>query len=464
MSRTFGRIAADFLGLLLLAALPRICIAAEADEAFNAFGQLTYIWHEKRPFSAAYSNLNGTPNSLVTEKERSWTTTATAFLGLRLWGGGELYFVPEVISELPLSGLHGLGGNIQNGELEKNGLREPTVYRSRLFLRQTWDLGGAAAPMESGPMQLSGTQPSRRFVLTAGNLSIIDIFDRNAFAGDVRQQFLNMSFLTYAAYDFAADARGYSWGVAGELYHDDWVVRAGRFLGPVNPNQLKLDYSILKRYGDQIELEHRHEWAGRPGKLRLLAYRNVENMGRFDDAVAAFVSDPAKNATTCTGFNYDSANAGAPDLCWARRRNTKVGAGLSVEQAIGASLGVFGRAMWSDGKTEVFSYTATDRSLSFGANLGGEVWGRPRDTVGIGYSQGWLSASHVRYLGLGGIDGFIGDGRINYAPEKLGEVYYSLKANRFLWLTADLQRVVNPAYNADRGPVTLWGIRLHAEF
>jgi hypothetical protein len=450
MFRTFCQFAACFLGLLLLATVPRPCLAADEDEAFNAFGQLTYIWHEKRPFSAAYTNLNGTPNSLVAEKERSWTTTATAYLGLRLWSGGEVYFVPEVISELPLSGLHGLGGSIQNGELEKNGLRTPTIYRSRLFLRQTWDLGGETTRAESGPMQLAGSQSSRRFVLTAGNLSVIDVFDRNAYAGDVRQQFLNMSFLTYAAFDFAADARGYSWGIAGEFYDDEWVVRGGRFIGPVNPNQL--------------ELEHRHDWNGRPGKLRVLAYRNVENMGRFDDAVSALASDPAKNATTCTGFNYGSGNAGAPDLCWARRRNTKLGAGASFEQAIGANGGMFGRAMWSDGRTEVFAYTATDRSLSFGANLKGENWGRPLDTVGIGYSQGWLSASHVRYLGLGGIDGFIGDGRINYAPEKLGEIYYSAKANRFLWLTADLQRVVNPAYNADRGPVTLWGIRLHAEF
>jgi hypothetical protein len=452
--------------VLLAAALAAAAAAhtASAQETSNAFGQFTHIWHEKRPFAAAYTNLNGTPNSLVPERERSWTTTATAFLGLRPWQGGELYFAPEAISELPLSGLRGLAGSIQNGELEKNGLRKPTIYRSRLFLRQSWSLGGKETQVDSGPMQLAGAQSSRRFVLTAGNLSVIDLFDKNSYSGDVRQQFLNMNFLTHASYDFAADARGYSWGIAGEYYHDDWALRAGRFIGPVNPNQLKLNFAFLSRFGDQVELEHRHEWGGQPGKIRALAYRNVETMGRFDEAAAAFLANPAKNATACTGFSYESGNAGAPDLCWARRRNTKVGIGLSLEQAISPVAGTFFRAMWSDGRTEVFSYTASDRSLSFGANLKGEAWGRARDSIGLGFAQNWLSAAHVNYLNLGGIDGFIGDGRLRYRPERLGEAYYNLGVARQLWLTFDLQRVANPAYNADRGPVSLWGLRVHAEF
>ena len=438
--------------------------AAGEEETFNAYGQFTHIWHEKRPFGAAYTNLNGTPNSLVPQRERSWTTTATAFLGWRVWSGGELYFAPEAISELPLSGLRGLGGSIQNGELEKNGLRSPTIYRSRLFLRQTWNLGGETSAVASGPLQLAGTQSARRFTLTAGNLSVIDVFDRNAYAGDVRQQFLNMNFLTYSAYDFAADARGYSWGVAGEYATEDWTLRAGRFIGPVDPNQLKLNFSFLRRYGDQVELERRHVWAGQPGKLRVLVYRNVETMGRFDDALNAFLADPARNATACTGFNYGSANAGAPDLCWARRRNTKVGAGVSLEQALSPDAGVFVRAMRSDGRTEVFSYTASDRSLSFGAQFGGALWGRPRDRAGAGFAQNWISASHVAYLAAGGIDGFIGDGAIRYRPERLVEAYYSLGLGRAFWLTLDAQRIANPAYNADRGPVSLWGLRFHAEF
>jgi high affinity Mn2+ porin len=435
-----------------------------APESYNAYGQFTYIYFRKNAFGAAYTNLNGTPNSLVPARERSFTTTATAYLGLRTWQGGAIYLVPELIAELPLSGLAGLGGSIQNGELEKDGARTPTIYRSRFFLRQTWGFGGESTPVESAPLQLADSVDSRRFVLSAGNLAVIDIFDKNAYVGDVRQQFISMNFLTHAAYDFAADARGYSWGVAAEYYHDDWAFRYGRFLGPRDPNQLQLNYSIMNYYGDQVEIERQHSLYGQPGKVRVLAYRNVENMGRWDDAINAFLLDPGKNATTCTGFNYGSANATAPDLCWARRRNTKIGLGISLEQSVSRDVGAFLRAMKSDGKTEVYAYTATDSSMSLGATVKGTRWGRTQDTVGLGYAQNWISAQHVAYLNMGGIDGFIGDGRISYKPEKAFEAYYSIGVNRHLWLTLDFQHIANPAYNADRGPVTLYGARLHAEF
>ncbi len=434
------------------------------EESWNAYGQMTYIWNQKEAFSAAYTNLNGSTNSLIPDKERSYTGTVTGFFGVRSWNGGEIYLVPELISELPPSGLHGLGGSFPDGELEKNGTRSPTIYRSRLFLRQSWNLGGDSTPVESGPMQLAGAEDSRRFVLTAGNLAIIDLFDKNAYTGDVRQQFLSMNFLTYAAFDFAADARGYSWGIAGEYYHDDWAFRAGRFLGPLHPNQLKLDYSIMDHYGDQVEIERSHKISGSPGKIRILAYRNVENMARWDDAISAFEADPAKNAADCTSFSYGSANATAPDLCWARKKNAKVGLGISVEQSITPEAGVFFRGMKSDGKTEVFSYLSADSSISLGALVKGTLWGRDRDTSGFGVAQNWLSTSHVNYLNLGGIDGFIGDGRITYRPEQAFEAYYNIGVNKFIWFTVDIQHVVNPAYNSDRGPVSFYGARMHAEF
>jgi high affinity Mn2+ porin len=438
--------------------------ARAPEEGWNAYGQATHIWFRKNAFPAAYTNLNASTNSLLPEKERSFTTTVTGYFGLRAWKGGEIYFAPEIIAELPLSDLKGLAGSIQNGELEKNGTRTPTLYVSRLFLRQTWGLGGASAPVDSGPLQLAGSADSRRFVLTAGNLAVIDLYDRLAYAGDVRQQFINMNFLTYAAYDFAADARGYSWGVAGEYYRDDWAFRLGRFLGPRNPNQLRLDLQIMNHYGDQFEIEHRHELGGLPGKLRLLAYRNVESMGSWDDAVNAFRANPARNATTCTGFNYDSANAGAPDLCWARKRNTKMGLGVGFEQKVSDHAGVFFRGMKSDGKTEVFSYTASDSSASLGTVVSGGAWGRAKDSAGLGYAQNRISAAHINYLNLGGVDGFIGDGRINYRPERNFEAYYNINLGKRFWLTLDAQRVNNPAYNADRGPVNLVGVRLHVEY
>jgi high affinity Mn2+ porin len=39
-----------------------------------------------------------------------------------------------------------------------------------------------------------------------------------------------------------------------------------------------------------------------------------------------------------------------------------------------------------------------------------------------------------------------------------------LKLAQRLWTTFDYQRIANPAYNADRGPVNVLSLRLHAEF
>jgi len=434
------------------------------EERWNAFGQATYIANKHDAFPAAYTNLNGSPNSLSPDRERSWSATATGYLGVKPWRGGELLFAPEMIAQVAFSDLHGLGGSVQNGELEKTGFSTPIFYRSRLFLRQTWNLGGESTKQESAPMQLAKSVQSRRFVLTAGNLAIIDIFDRNAVAGDIRQQFLSMNFATYAAYDFAADARGYSWGLAGEYFHDEWALRAGRFLVPRLPNQLTLNHQFMKYYGDQVEIERQHRLAGRPGKVQLLAYRNVALMGQWNDAIAAQRADPSKTAANCTEFNYGSDNPSAPDLCYVRGSHVKVGAGVSIEQSLTDDVGINLRAMKSDGRSEVDAFESADSSFALAALVKGTRWRRAQDSIGIGVAQNWISSAHANFLGMGGVDAFIGDGRIRQRPERAFEAYYNIGVTKFFWLTLDYQRVENPAYNADRGPVNIYGFRLHAEF
>ena len=276
------------------------------------------------------------------------------YLGLALWRGAEAYLVPEVVSERALSDLGGLGASIQNFELQKQGTSTPVLYRSRAYLTQTIDLGGASLERASGPTQLGTVVSRRRLVFVVGNFSILDFFDRNSVVGDPRRGFFNMAFLTHGTYDFAADARGYAWGGVFELHYDDWAMRLGRITPPQEPNGLPLDVRVYKFYGDQLELEHAHRVLQQPGVVRLLGYRNRENMGEFNDAVSAFRSDPAKNAAACSGFSYGSENGGAPDLCWARKPRVKVGLGVSFEQQLSDDVGVFARAMVSDGRTEVF--------------------------------------------------------------------------------------------------------------
>ena len=434
------------------------------NESWNAYGQFTYISSWKPAFYAPYTNLNGSINSLLPTAERSFTGTATLYLGARLWKGAEGYFVPELISEQPFSQLKGLGGAIQNFELQKGGSSVPQIYRSRLFIKQTVGFGGEPIVEDSGPLQLGTKYDSRRLVFVVGNFSILDFFDTNAFDVDPRQGFLSLGYLTYAAYDFASDARGYSYGGVAEFHWDDWAARVGRITPPKDPNQLPIDFRIFKYYGDQMEVEHKHKIRGQEGMVRVLGFRNRENMGRFSDAIAAFEANPQENATTCTTFNYGSNNASAPDLCWARKPNVKTGIGMFAEQYIGHDIGVFARGMYADGKTEVYSYTSDDRSATFGVLAKGSSWSRPNDVVGFGGNLGWISDIHAKYLGMGGVDGFVGDGTITAAPEKSLDLFYSANFHKVYWLSGDYQRIANPGFNAARGPLNVFTVRIHGEF
>ena len=440
----------------------RVCavVAALLCAGLNAWGQspppesapvgagfqTTYIWQSKPAFRAAYSGVN----SLSAAREKSYSFTGTAFLGARLGTGTELYFNPELVQGVPMSGLTGLGG-LSNGELQKTAGPNPLLYRARLFLRQTWGKGGEREQVEADLNQLAGTRDKNRVVLTAGNLAASDIFDNNAYAHDARTQFMNWSFLTHGAYDFAADARGYSWGAALEYIQDGWALRAGRFAQPKSSNGLALDFRLFTHYGDQIELEKSYSLAGQPGKARLLAFRNVSVMGGFRDALAD-----------------GTANAIAPDVGRVRTLRSKRGWGLAVEQALTSDLGVFGRYAANDGRSEAYAFAEIDQSLSAGAILSGAAWGRAQDAVGVAYARNGLSDAHRDYLAAGGNGFFVGDGKLTYRPESTLEMYYSWAIpspwTRRSAISLGHQYIRNPAYNADRGPVHVTSVRLHAEF
>ena len=426
------------------ALLPHLAQAEQAtEESWNAIFQTTYIWQHKPGFNADYSGAN----SLSPNAENSYTFTTDAFIGVRIRQNSELYLVPEITQGVPFSGLTGLGG-FSNGEITRASGTNPTLYRQQLFLRQTWGLGGDIERLESGMNQLAGIVDNNRFVLTAGNFSTLNIFDNNTYAHDPRTQFMNWSNMTYASFDYTADARGFGWGFAGEWYRDNWVVRFGRMTVPKEPNVLQLDYQFFRHYGDQVEIEHSHELGGQPGKVRLLSYRDHAVLASYRDAI-----------------NYGNATNTTPSIFNVRyAEKSKYGFGIDIEQAINADLGSFLRAMWTDGRTETDAFTEVDQSISGGISLKGTDWERAQDTVGFSLISNGLSKDRRDYLQAGGISFFIGDGALRYRPETILESYYSLNVTKHAWLTADYQHIANPAYNADRGPAEVFGMRLHLEY
>ena len=428
---------------------PSARAGASAEEAWQFKGQATYIRQRQSSLRSPYSGAN----SLGAEAAESYSFTATLGLGWRPWAGGELYGNVEGAQGLPLSDLTGLGG-FTNGEMARSAGPTLSLYRARLFLRQTWALAGEGGQpgdtdaVQSDFNQLAGRAAKRRIVLTVGNLSVSDLFDDNAYSHDPRTQFINWSLISMGAYDFAADARGYTSGVALEWMHDDWAVRAGRFALPLEPNQQALDVQLFRRFGDQIELEHGHTLAGLPGRLRLLAFHDRARMSRFDDALALARS---------TG--------GVPDINAVRNQvQDKWGYGIGLEQAVARNVGMFARWSQADGQTETDAFTEIDRSLSGGVLIDGAAWGRPGDSLGLAGAYNELSSARRRYLAAGGISFFIGDGALRYRPEQVFEAFYNLQVVKGVTLSLNGQRIVNPAYNADRGPVNFLATRLHLEF
>ena len=417
-------------------------------EDTTAHYQLTYNWQTHPAFQAAYTG----PNSILPIHENMYTFTATAFLGFRPWQDGEIYLTPEISQGVPFStNLIGLGG-FTNGEITRAAGPNPTLYRQKLFLRQTWNNGGGTEQVESGQNQLAGLRDKNRIVLTVGNFSILDVFDPNTYAKDPRTQFMNWGNWTYAAYDYAADARGFGWGFTTEWYQDDWVLRYGRMTGPRDPNGLPIDYAIGKHYGDQLEVEHAHTLYGRPGAVRVMGWRNRAVVASFNDALAWLNAHPGQY----TG----------PDALIAARNTEKIkyGVGVNIEQEISDSTGFFMRVMKADGRTETYAFTEADGSFSSGFLIKGDGWERNGDTVGLSLMRNTISEERRRFLEAGGISFFIGDGKLRYRPEDIFEGFYSLSIGKDFWLTADYQRIVNPAFNADRGPIDVYAIRLHLEY
>ena len=409
---------------------------------WNAHGQVTFIGQGYGRFPSPYFG----DNSLFGGNQYKNTTSATAFVGMRPWAGTEIYVNPEFMQGSGLSETFGLGG-FPNGEAQKSGFPIPRMNIGRVFIRQTFGLGGEQETMEDGPNQLAGKQDISRITITAGKFQVTDLFDGNSYSHDPRTSFLNWSFQCCGAYDWTMDKVGYTWGAAVELNQKYWAFRTGYFLVPVLSNDNRFDARIPK-VGEYIgELELRYSLLSQPGKLRLMGWANVGNAGSYSEAVAEPLDTP----------NY-------PDIALTRQIRTNYGFVVNVEQALTDQLGLFSRVSWNAGKTEILGWTDINESFSLGTVLRGKAWGRPDDKVGVAGAINGLSPEARAYFAAGGLGILIGDGQLNYRREKILEAYYAYSLNKWSVLTFDYQFIADPAYNADRGPVSFYALRFHAEF
>lgn len=422
-------------------AATQTAIATPAESRnFTARGQTTVITEKHDVFHAPYSGVNSLPRH---EGEKT-SITGTLFLGARLWDGGEVYFNPEISGGQGFGGVTGIAG-FPNGEIPRVGTPEPRPYIARLFLRQTFGLGGEKEPVNDDQNQIAGFRDSHRITVTAGKFGAIDYFQSNAYSNDPRAQFENWALFTNGAWDYPADVRGYTEGGVIEYTEPKWSLRYALMTEPTQANGGTFDSRIPSASGHALEYENRYSWDEQPGVIRIMGYANSAHMGNYRQAL-------------------NGAKGDIPDVTRTRAYRVKFGFGLSAEQEITRDLGVFGRLGWNDGRTETWAFTEIDQSVSLGISLKGTRWLRPNDVVGVAGVLNGLSRDHQDYLRAGGHGFLIGDGHLNYGLEEIVEAYYLVKLAEHIFVTGDVQYIENPAYNKDRGPVFVGGIRVHVEY
>ena len=412
-------------------------------ERWNLYYQATSIGQRHGSFDAPYTG----PLSLQNYPEHVVSLTTTLFFGFDLGNHTQLYFDPEIAGGRGFSGVDGIA-NAPNGELPRVASATPKPYIARLYITHDFGFGSEKEHVESEANQLAGERPVTRYTVTAGRFSLTDFFDNNSYTHDPRTQFMAWGVMYNGAWDYPADTRGYTWGMVHELHTRRWSLRYGSGAEPKKTNGPRFDRRLLRDRGDVFEGERRFSLGDHPGVIRLLGYLNHTDSGSYDDAL-----------------RLAAATETVPDVTATHRAGTlKYGMAVNVEQEISRDIGFFTRLGWNDGKTQDFAFTAIDRLASGGIVVKGTQWRRKDDVAGTSFTASGISGVHALYLARGGLDFLIGDGKLNYAPEYLWESYYSARLLPGFFATFDLQRVANPAYNRDRGPVWIAGVRLHMEF
>ena len=418
-------------------------------QVWSVHFQMTTIDQYHFAFKAPYSGTNSLADSV---EKPALSITSTLFLGRKLWKGAALFFNPEISGGRGMSGTRGIAG-FPNGETFRIGDPTPALYIARAYFQQVIALNQSGYEMNNDDAnQFKERVPVSRITLTAGKFAISDFFDDNKYSHDPRSQFFNWSLMSNGAWDYPANTRGYTIGFVAELVKPGWALRLSAVQVPTTANGPSMDAKVFQANSKTIELEKSYQIHHRVGCARLLIFHTSSQAPNYLSGLAAIQGGDSSILPVFTG-----------DIEWKKYHGIKYGIGLSMNQDINSNMGVFFRGSWNDGKTATWAFTEIDRSISAGIHIGGNYWKRKDDHIGCAFVVNGLSRDHRLFL-QSGYNGFIiGDGQLQYGSENIAEFYYLTKLSSFLYVTADYQLVIHPAYNRSRGPVNVMGLRCHIE-
>jgi high affinity Mn2+ porin len=408
--------------------------------------QATIIPQYHFNFKAAYTG----DNSLLPSEPTKTSFSTTLFIKYKPFKNTYFVFNPEAAGGKGLSKTLGIAG-FSNGEVYRVGDPTPRPFIGRLYWEQRIPLSDKKENVEDAANQIAEITNRDYISVIAGKFSLTDFFDDSQISHDPRTQFFNWSLMGNGGWDYPANTRGYTLGTVVQAVYKNWATRLALTTVPTEANGPDLQFKWGKAMGFVFELERNHLFqksASHYSTIHVGYFLNYARMGNYqlsiNDAIFTFPSIPDITQTRLYG-------------------RTKWGFYGNIDQEMG-SIHLFAKASINDGKNESWAFTEIDKSITTGIQLDGDLWNSKHDKFAIAYINNNLSATHKQYLEKGGYGFLIGDGKLNYGAEQIIEAYYSAHLVRNVFISPDYQFVWHPAYNKDRGPVHIIGIRLHADF
>lgn len=415
---------------------------------YTLHAQETTVSQYRSKFNAMYTG----SHSQKPEAEWATTITSTIFAGLKLWPNAQVFINPEIAGGHGLSSAFGIAA-FTNGEAFRVGNPDPTIYIARAFFRQLIPLSKEKEWQDDGENKIAQYIPSKYFSFTMGKVSIADYFDDNTYSHNPRTQFLCWGLMSNGAWDYPANTRGYTPSAIIEFVSKKIEVRYGLSMMPNTANGNIMDNKIEKANANSFELKYKYTVNNKIGKISAIAFYNTALMGSYKAQNIIITTD-----TLHPGFYVKDYSIVASR----QYGRSKYGFGINIEQQISENIGLFARASYNDGKNETWCFTEIDRAASVGSSIKGTKWKRKNDAIGVAYCLSGLSNEHANYLANGGLGFILGDGKLNYANEHLFESFYSASfLNGKLTPSFVYQFVINPAYNKDRGPISVFSVRMH---
>ncbi len=421
---------------------------AKKEKWFTLHAQETTVSQYKPRFNASYSG----DHSLSTKEEWATTLTSTIYAGIKLWPHSIVVINPEIAGGRGLSSAFGVAA-FPNGEAFRVGSPEPKLYLARGFFRQLIPLNKERVLQDDYDNKLQQYIPTKYFAVTIGKVSIADYFDDNSFSHDPRHQFMSWGLMSNGAWDYPANTRGYTPSAILEFISKKFEIRYAISMMPTLANGNIMDGNIKKANANTLEIKYKYILNGQQGKISALAFYNSAHMGSY--TATNIISTPDSINPVFIRNDYSIVAS-------RQYGRSKFGFGLNAEQNITNDIGIFARASYNDGKTETWCFTEIDRAFSIGSIIKGTKWKRKDDQFGFAYCISGLSDEHANYLAKGGLGFILGDGTLNYGNEHLLETFYRASLlNGKIIPSLVYQLIVNPGYNKDRGPVSVFSVRLH---